>query len=96
MKFRRYIPLLLVAVAAIIGCRKENQTAVAPATTENASAAKTEESPNGTTEEFVIDVRSQDEWDSGHLDQAILIPHTEITERIAEVTEDKSAKIVLY
>ena len=46
--------------------------------------------------EFVIDVRSQEEWDSGHLSQAVLIPHTEISARIAEVTEDKSAKIVLY
>ena len=45
---------------------------------------------------FVIDVRRQDEWDSGHVEQATHIPHTEIAERIAEVTEDKAAKIVLY
>lgn len=47
-------------------------------------------------EEFVIDVRSKEEWDTGHLDQAVLIPHTEISDRIGEVTEDKSAKIVVY
>ncbi len=45
---------------------------------------------------IVIDVRSQDEWDSGHVEQAHHIPHAEITERISEVTQDKDAQIVLY
>ncbi len=52
--------------------------------------------PESTSNEFVIDVRSQEEWDAGHLRDAVWIPHTEITERIGEVTEDKSAKLVLY
>ena len=46
--------------------------------------------------ELIIDVRSKDEWDSGHLNQAIHIPHTEIAERIHEYTTDKDAKIVVY
>lgn len=45
---------------------------------------------------YVIDVRSKDEWDTGHVESATHIPHTEIGERISAVTTDKSAKIVLY
>ena len=45
---------------------------------------------------IVIDVRSEDEWNSGHVEQAIHIPHTEIGERIDEVTDNKDAKIVVY
>jgi phage shock protein E len=45
---------------------------------------------------FVIDVRTQAEWDSGHVEQAIHIPHGEIANRINEVTSDKNAEIVVY
>ncbi|QDV22359.1 rhodanese-like domain-containing protein [Aureliella helgolandensis] len=51
---------------------------------------------SGQAEEIVIDVRSQAEWDAGHVPQAIHIPHTEIADRIAEFTKDKQAKIVVY
>ena len=59
-------------------------------------SAKTQKADDTSTQEFVIDVRSKTEWDTGHLENATLIPHTEIEKRIEEVTKDKSAKIVLY
>ena len=43
-----------------------------------------------------IDVRSAEEFVAGHLSGAINIPHTEIAERIGEVTTDKNAQIYLY
>ncbi len=43
-----------------------------------------------------IDVRTQAEWDRGHLEKAILIPYQEIGQRISEVTTDKSQLIYLY
>ena len=45
---------------------------------------------------FVIDVRSDQEFNEEHIDGAIHIPHTQIAERIAEVTDDKDARIILY
>ena len=58
---------------------------------------KSDEKKVTESREFLIDVRSQKEWDDeGHLENAILIPHNEIVDRIAEVTEDKSSKLVLY
>jgi phage shock protein E len=47
-------------------------------------------------EEVWIDVRTQEEWDSGHLEYAHHIPHEEIAARIAEVTDKKDAVIHLY
>lgn len=46
--------------------------------------------------EVWIDVRTQEEWDSGHLEYAYHIPHEEIAARIVEVTSDKNAAIHLY
>ena len=43
-----------------------------------------------------IDVRSPEEFASGHVEGAINIPYTEITERIGEVTSDKDAVLYLY
>lgn len=45
---------------------------------------------------FWIDVRSEGEYQSGHVSQAVNIPYTEIAARIGEITEDKDAPIYLY
>ncbi|MCH2207613.1 MAG: rhodanese-like domain-containing protein [Lentisphaerales bacterium] len=45
---------------------------------------------------FWIDVRSQQEFDAGHLKEAILIPYQKISKEIAKVTKDKNADIRVY
>lgn len=45
---------------------------------------------------LVIDVRTQAEWDAGHLEGAILIPHDRITAEIGKSAPDKATKIYLY
>jgi phage shock protein E len=44
----------------------------------------------------IIDVRSQEEWDQGHIEGAVRITHTEIAEKIAGTVKDKSTPITLY
>jgi len=43
-----------------------------------------------------VDVRSAEEYASGHVSSAVNIPYTEILTRIGEVTEDKDALIYVY
>src|SRR5512138_1991434 len=45
---------------------------------------------------LVIDVRTEAEWNDGHLEGAILIPHDQIGEEIGAVTQDKDRRIYLY
>ena len=45
---------------------------------------------------YIIDVRSDSEFAGGHIKDAHHIPHTEIGDRIGEVTDDKKAKIIVY
>lgn len=48
-------------------------------------------------EEYVLlDVRAQFEFDEGHIEGAILIPHTEIANRAEEELTDKEADILVY
>jgi phage shock protein E len=44
----------------------------------------------------VIDVRTVQEWDNGHLEGAVLIPYDQIGDKIGTVVKDKSQKIYLY
>ena len=48
------------------------------------------------SEEIWIDVRTQEEWDSGHLEEAIHVPHEQIVARIDQITSNKDATIHLY
>lgn len=45
---------------------------------------------------YLIDVRTEKEWNAGHIDGATLIPHEQIADRIAGVVADKDAPIALY
>jgi len=104
MKIVRHHTLLLLT-CAMLGCQQQaTPVTTAPDTTApdttpqqaDADSAASGDTPEAASQEFLIDVRSQEEWDSGHLRDAVWIPHTEISERIGEVTSDKSAKLVLY
>jgi phage shock protein E len=45
---------------------------------------------------LLVDVRTQAEYDQGHLEGALLIPHDQMAMRAAELGDDKSRAVVLY
>ena len=45
---------------------------------------------------IILDVREQDEYDAGHIPEAILIPYTQIGEKANEVLTDKKQLILVY
>ena len=45
---------------------------------------------------YVIDVRSRGEWDRGHIEGALWIPHEQIADRILAVLPRRDAPIALY
>jgi len=44
----------------------------------------------------ILDVRTREEFDTGHIRKAILIPHTELEQRIDELAEHKDHEIIVY
>lgn len=44
----------------------------------------------------IIDVRSKQEYDEGHIDGAILIPEYEIKDKIEDIVKNKNEKILVY
>ncbi len=56
-----------------------------------------EEAANKMTGEAVIlDVRTQAEFDEGHIPGALLLPDSEITRRAEEVLSDKGQTVLVY
>ncbi len=47
-------------------------------------------------EPFLLDVRRQDEFDLGHIDFAVLIPVTELADRLGELPENKDTPMIIY
>ena len=45
---------------------------------------------------LVIDVRTEAEWNNGHVEGAILIPYDVIGKRIEAVAKDKTKRIYVY
>ncbi|QEG41139.1 rhodanese-like domain-containing protein [Roseimaritima ulvae] len=97
--------LLLLFVVVLCGCSQtappasDASPAAEPAAVDSGDSPAPEDSADGSTstsEPLIIDVRSEQEWDDGHLAQAVHIPHTEIADKIAAHTDDKDAKIIVY
>ncbi len=79
--------MLTALVLTIAGCSSDEPTeSAAPTTPQQAEVLP----------QFIIDVRTAAEFDTGHIEGAVNIPHGEIGARIAEVTENKEQPIVLY
>lgn len=45
---------------------------------------------------LIIDVRTEAEWNSGHLEGAVWIPYDVIGEKIGSVAKDKNERIYVY
>ena len=102
---RRGLHVLLLLFA--IGCSPKRVAVTGGPAPESGSVTSPESGDDNPSEDneseeqesvapIVIDVRTEAEWNTGHVKSAILIPHGEIVERIGQVTQDKSARIVLY
>ena len=44
----------------------------------------------------LLDVRQADEFDAGHIDGAVLVPHDTIAEKIGAVVPDKNTPVYIY
>ena len=89
--------LLLILLSALIltacGQTKENtQEAVYV----NITAQQAKEIMDTQEGYIILDTRTQEEYDEGHIPGAILIPYDEITEKAEGILTDKDQLILVY
>ncbi len=81
----------LIALASCTAPR--NEAAPPAASTANVEQAAWDAIAKGAV---VVDVRTDEEFQQGHLPQALHIPFDELSARAAEIPGDKNQAIVLY
>lgn len=87
--------MILLAVMLLTACgqNKENKQ---EAVYMNISAEKAKQIMDSEEGYVILDVRTQEEYDQGHIPGAILIPNTEIEAKAEEILNDKDQLILVY
>lgn len=83
--------VMLITILFICGCSDDNIKSTFTFINANAAYKMIRNE-----EVIIIDVRSKEEYDTGHLKDAINIPHTDIEKEIKKVVNDLNEKIIIY
>ena len=86
---------LLLAVMLLTACgqdKENDQVAVYV----NITAEEAKEIMDNEEGYIILDVRTQEEYDQGHIPGAIMISHEEIAEKAEDVLTDKDQLILVY
>lgn len=90
---KRFLPLIFLVLLLLAGC-------AAGASGDSGYRQISQEQAKemmDTQEVLILDVREQDEYDSGHIPGAVLLPVGTITEEsAAEVIPEKEATVLVY
>jgi len=98
-KFSLFLIILVAAIVTLGACSKGNGGSKKPAgnskykTITSDEAAKMMHSDSGVV---ILDVRTEEEFETGYIEGAILLPHTEIKNKAEVVLPDKDAVILIY
>jgi len=105
---KKLLPLLLAATLLLAACAPAAGSAGASASTAASSGSAAAATYQKITAEeaqqmlqdqpdaILLDVRTQEEYDTQHIDGATLLTDSDIAERAADVLPDKDAVILVY
>lgn len=92
------ILVILVVIAIIIAGRgiMENKEPNTNDTTYKKISAEDAKVIMDSEDVIILDVRTQEEYNGGHIENALLLPVTDIKDKADEILADKDAKILVY
>ena len=86
---------LLLAVMMLTACGQETEKDQG-AVYVNITAEEAKQIMDSEEGYIILDVRTREEYDQGHIPGAIVIPHEEIAEKAEDVLTDKDQLILVY
>ena len=86
---------LLLAVMLLTACGQDKENDQG-AVYVNITAEEAKEIMDSEEGYIILDVRTQEEYDEGHIPGAIVIPHEEIADKAEEVLTNKDQLILVY
>ena len=93
---KRILPLFLLLLLLLTGCGGTASNASSESSYQQISQEEAKEMMD-TQEVIILDVREQDEYDSGHISGAVLLPVGTIDETTAaQVIPEKDSTVLVY
>ncbi len=93
---KRILPLFLLLLLLLTGCGGNTSNTSSESNYQQISQEEAKEMMD-TQDVIILDVREQDEYDSGHIPGAVLLPVGTIDEETAaEVIPDKDSTVLVY
>lgn len=93
---RRLFIILLIFTIILTGCNNmDNNQTDGEATYKKISAEEAKKIIDS-EDVIVLDVRTQEEYNEGHIVNAVLLPVNDIADKALEILPNKDAKILVY
>ena len=89
------IALLILAMLLLTACGQQNEV-TQEAVYMNITAQEAKELMDTQKGYIILDTRTQEEYDQGHIPGAILIPYDEVLEKAEGILTDKDQLILVY
>lgn len=86
----------LILLILLSSCTKAQDTSSQAKTFTRITQEEAKKIMDSETDIVILDVRTQEEYDSGHIPQAILIPYDVIPQKAESILKDKNQKILVY
>ena len=93
---KRLIIILFVITIIFTGCSMDKNEPNSKDTAYKKISAEDAKAIIDSEEVIILDVRTQEECNSGHIENAVLLPVNEIKDNADEILADKNAKILVY
>lgn len=89
MKTKSFVVTVLLLLLLTFGCVEDSEY-------KKITAEQAKNIMDTEQDVVILDVRTESEYNSGHIPQAILLPDYEIKDRAEQVIPDKDKKILVY
>ncbi len=88
MEFLKIIGLSLLV---LVGCNNAESNTI-----QQISSQQAKELIEANDYDVILDVRTLEEYNEGHIENAVLLPDSEIKEEAEKILTDKEARILIY
>lgn len=88
--------ILFVGILSLISCGKNEEAITEVAAFSKISSEDAKKIIDEEKNIVIIDVRTEDEYNSGHIKNSILIPVNDLKFKAEDILKDKNQKILIY
>ena len=88
--------MILIGMLSLISCSKSEDVTAGKLTVIKISSEDAKKIMDEEKNIIILDVRTEDEYNEGHIDKSTLIPLDDLKDRANEILKDKDQKILIY